>query len=107
MSLAESREPTSPTAGKPEFTAAEIGALAHLYRGEVYRSTVWRTRLDSSTNWAVVTIGISAVRNPQQCGGLALAYGTCWASRHRLPSVRGSSIPVLQCLARTRTPAGD
>src|SRR5271165_292885 len=26
------------------FTAAEVGALAHLYRGELYRSTVWRTR---------------------------------------------------------------
>jgi uncharacterized membrane protein len=59
MTLAESREPTAPTAGKLEFTAAEIGALAHLYRGEVYRSTVWRTRLDSSTNWAVVTTGIA------------------------------------------------
>ncbi len=59
MTLAESREPTSPTGGKLEFTAAEIGALAHLYRGEVYRSTVWRTRLDSSTNWAVVTTGIA------------------------------------------------
>ena len=59
MTLAESHEPTPPTAGKPEFTAAEIGALAHLYRGEVYRSTVWRTRLDSSTNWAVVTTGIA------------------------------------------------
>jgi uncharacterized membrane protein len=44
---------------KPEFSAAEVGALAHLYRGEVYRSTVWRTRLDSSTNWAVVTTGIA------------------------------------------------
>ncbi len=42
-----------------EFTSAEIGALAHLYRGEVYRSTVWRTRLDNSTNWAVVTTGIA------------------------------------------------
>ena len=59
MTLAESRELTSPAGGKPEFTAAEIGALAHLYRGEVYRSTVWRTRLDSSTNWAVVTTGIA------------------------------------------------
>ena len=59
MTLAESRDPTPPTAGKPEFTAAEIGALAHLYCGEVYRSTVWRTRLDSSTNWAVVTTGIA------------------------------------------------
>lgn len=42
-----------------EFTAAEIGALAHLYRGEVYRSTIWRTRLDTTTNWAVVTLGVA------------------------------------------------
>jgi uncharacterized membrane protein len=41
------------------FTAAEIGALAHLYRGEVYRSTVWRTRLDTTTNWSVVTLGVA------------------------------------------------
>jgi uncharacterized membrane protein len=59
MTLAESREPPAPPAEQLEFTAAEIGALAHLYRGEVYRSTVWRTRLDSSTNWAVVTTGIA------------------------------------------------
>lgn len=39
--------------------AAEIGALAHLYRGEVYRSTIWRTRLDNTTNWSVVTLGIA------------------------------------------------
>ena len=43
----------------PRFNAAEIGALAHLYRAEVYRSTVWRTRLDATTNWAVVTTGIA------------------------------------------------
>ena len=42
-----------------EFDAATIGALAHLYRGEVYRSTIWRTRLDNTTNWAVVTLGIA------------------------------------------------
>ena len=55
-----SAQPLEPTpARRLEFTAAEIGALAHLYRGEVYRSTVWRTRLDSSTNWAVVTTGIA------------------------------------------------
>src|ERR1700681_2595319 len=40
-------------------SAAEMGAIAHLYRGEIYRSTVWRTRLDSTTNWAVVTTGIA------------------------------------------------
>ncbi len=42
-----------------EFSIAEIGALAHLYRGEVYRSTIWRTRLDTTTNWAVVTLGVA------------------------------------------------
>lgn len=42
-----------------ELSAAEIGALAHLYRGEVYRSTVWRTRLDTTTNWSVVTLGVA------------------------------------------------
>jgi len=49
-----------PVASEPnEFTSAEIGALAHLYRGEVYRSTLWRTRLDTTTNWSVVTLGIA------------------------------------------------
>ncbi len=41
------------------LSAAEIGAVAHLYRGEVYRSTIWRTRLDTTTNWAVVTLGVA------------------------------------------------
>ncbi len=59
MPSPQPREPEPAPAGRLEFTAAEIGALAHLYRGEVYRSTVWRTRLDSSTNWAVVTTGIA------------------------------------------------
>src|SRR5271169_5756559 len=59
MVLPDRGEPEVTTVRKLEFTAAEIGALAHLYRGEVYRSTVWRTRLDSSTNWAVVTTGIA------------------------------------------------
>jgi uncharacterized membrane protein len=43
----------------PEFNSADITALSHLYRGEVYRSTVWRTRLDATTNWAVLTTGIA------------------------------------------------
>jgi uncharacterized membrane protein len=45
--------------GTREYSAAEIGALAHLYRGEVYRSTVWRTRLDNTTNWAVAGLGLA------------------------------------------------
>lgn len=48
----------APDVRKP-LNASEIGALAHLYRGEVYRSTLWRQRLDTTTNWSVVTLGIA------------------------------------------------
>jgi uncharacterized membrane protein len=53
--------PTTPPAPDPRksLDAAEVGAIAHLYRAEVYRSTIWRTRLDTTTNWAVVTLGIA------------------------------------------------
>ncbi len=44
---------------KTSYDAAEVTALSHLYRAEIYRSTVWRTRLDATTNWAVVTTGIA------------------------------------------------
>lgn len=50
---------TSGASDDTHYNAAEIGALAHLYRGEMYRSTVWRTRLDTTSNWAVVTTGIA------------------------------------------------
>jgi uncharacterized membrane protein len=29
--------------------------MVHFYRGEMYRSQIWRSRLDTTTNWAVVT----------------------------------------------------
>jgi len=32
-------------------------AMVHFYRGEIQRSNVWRTRLDTTTNWAVITAG--------------------------------------------------
>jgi len=47
------------TPSQVDFSAAELGALAHLYRGELYRSKVWRQRLDATTNWAVAITGIS------------------------------------------------
>ena len=46
-------------APEPPFNGAELTMLAHLYRGEMYRSKVWRTRLDATTNWAVATTGIA------------------------------------------------
>jgi uncharacterized membrane protein len=40
-------------ASSAEFNAAMI----HFYRGEVARSNTWRTRLDTTTYWAVITAG--------------------------------------------------
>lgn len=60
----------SPKHGRSPFDAAEITALSHLYRGELYRSTVWRNRLDATTNWAVVSTGLA----------LSLTYSTAQAS---------------------------
>ena len=39
--------------GPSEFNTAMI----HFYRGEVQRSNTWRNRLDTTTNWAVLTAG--------------------------------------------------
>lgn len=36
-----------------EFTTA----MVHYYRGEIQRSNMWRSRLDATTNWAVITAG--------------------------------------------------
>ena len=45
---------------RPAMTAGEFNtAMAHFYRGEVSRSNTWRSRLDATTNWAVVTTGAS------------------------------------------------
>jgi uncharacterized membrane protein len=34
-----------------------VTAMVHFFRGEVQRANVWRTRLDATTNWAVVVTG--------------------------------------------------
>jgi uncharacterized membrane protein len=36
-----------------------IAAMVHFYRGEVYRATQWRLRLDNTTNWSILsTMGV-------------------------------------------------
>jgi uncharacterized membrane protein len=111
-------------AAKPartRFDSAELGALAHLYRGEVYRSTLWRSRLDQTTNWAVVTTGLalSLTYSGPQASPLPLIlvgllvivflmfearryrYFTVWRARCRLmetdvygPMLRGEGIEM-------------
>jgi uncharacterized membrane protein len=36
---------------RPEY----IAAIVHLYRGELYRANSWRLRLDTTTNWSILT----------------------------------------------------
>jgi uncharacterized membrane protein len=57
--MADQPEALATAAAKSKFDMSELGCVAHLYRGEVYRSTIWRTRLDQTTNWAVVTTGLA------------------------------------------------
>jgi uncharacterized membrane protein len=45
-------------------------AMVHFYRAEVSRANTWRTRLDATTNWAVITtaaaltFAFSSAHNP-------------------------------------------
>src|SRR5919108_2569928 len=48
----------SPSTLMRRMTPAEFNtAMIHFYRGEVQRSNTWRNRLDTTTNWAVITAG--------------------------------------------------
>lgn len=68
----------------------EVGAIAHLYRAEVYRSTVWRQRLDQTTNWAVISTGI----------GLSAAFASERASPFPIVLVGALCIMFLMLEAR-------
>lgn len=66
-------------ARQPDATAFNTG-VAHFYRGEIHRMTIWRTRLDTTTNWAILlttglttfTLGSPAVPHYTLLLGLAL-----------------------------------
>ncbi len=53
-----------------EFTTA----MVHFFRAEVQRANVWRQRLDTTTNWAVVTTGAA----------ISFAYSRTAVEDHRL-----------------------
>jgi uncharacterized membrane protein len=47
-----------PRAPRRTPTPGEFGtAMVHFYRGEITRANTWRNRLDTTTNWAVLTTG--------------------------------------------------
>src|SRR5882757_6350049 len=48
----------TPGAQMRHMSPAEFNtAMIHFYRGEIQRSNTWRNRLDTTTNWAVLTAG--------------------------------------------------
>jgi uncharacterized membrane protein len=52
------RSGQTPAAQMRRMAAGEFNtAMIHFYRGEVQRSNTWRNRLDTTTNWAVLTAG--------------------------------------------------
>ncbi len=54
-----------------EFT----NAMVHLYRGEITRANLWRNRLDTTTNWAIITAGAAtsfALSDPSHHHGVLL-----------------------------------
>ena len=57
-SIAPDRKQASSTDPQRKMAPAEFNtAMVHFYRGEVQRSNTWRTRLDTTTYWAVLTAG--------------------------------------------------
>lgn len=55
---AADRTPHTPAVLMRRMAAGEFNtAMIHFYRGEVQRSNTWRNRLDTTTNWAVLTAG--------------------------------------------------
>jgi len=63
-----------------QWSPAFLSAVAHLYRGEMSRMTVWRQRLDITSNWAIIlatalttfTLGSADVPHYTLLLGLAL-----------------------------------
>jgi uncharacterized membrane protein len=51
----QDRGPTPAFEDYPLTRQEYISAMVHFYRGEMYRSQIWRMRLDTTTNWAVLT----------------------------------------------------
>src|ERR1043166_6450120 len=65
------RKPNAPGDMLRKLSPAEFNtALSHFYRGEIQRSNTWRTRLDNTTYWSVITVAgalsfaFSAPSNP-------------------------------------------
>jgi uncharacterized membrane protein len=53
----DAEEPVWTYRGYRLKTSEFVTAMVHLFRAEIQRANVWRQRLDTTTNWAVVSTG--------------------------------------------------
>jgi len=51
-----SEDPNPEFEGAPLTRIEYIQTLVHFYRGELNRATMWRIRLDNTTNWAIFSV---------------------------------------------------
>ncbi len=73
------------------YDAGYVNAMSHFYRGELGRIMVWRTRLDTTTNWAVtgttaiITIAFSNAGVPHLIFffNLAIVWIMLWIEARR------------------------
>jgi uncharacterized membrane protein len=92
-------------------------AMIHFYRGEIQRSNTWRNRLDTTTNWAVLTAGatlsfvFSSSSNPHFVipinSVLVAIFLVMEARRYRYYEIWSSRVRVLETgyLAQLLAPA--
>jgi uncharacterized membrane protein len=98
--------PTSLSTPKQLAPGDFNSAMIHFYRGEVQRSNTWRNRLDTTTNWAVLTAGatlsfvFSSATNPHFVipinSILVAIFLVMEARRYRYYEIWSSRVRVLE-----------
>ncbi|HET6973870.1 MAG TPA: DUF2270 domain-containing protein [Pyrinomonadaceae bacterium] len=99
--------PQSPAALMRRMSPGEFNtAMIHFYRGEVQRSNTWRNRLDTTTNWAVLTAGatlsfvFSSPNNPHFVipinSILVMIFLLMEARRYRYYEIWSSRVRILE-----------
>jgi uncharacterized membrane protein len=120
MPVAERTASSHLTSIRRNLSPSEFNtAMVHFYRGEVQRSNTWRNRLDTTTNWAVLTAGatlsfaFSAPANPHfviLINSVLVAFFLFMeARRYRYYEIWSSRVRVLETeyFARLLSPGGQ
>jgi uncharacterized membrane protein len=98
--------PSITLAGRKMTSTEFTTAMVHFHRAEIQRSNTWRNRLDTTTNWAVITAGatlsfaFSAAGNPHfviLINTILVAFFlTMEARRYRYYEIWASRVRVIE-----------